>query len=1321
MMKRICSGLMIGLMLLWMCTAAVGVAAESNQVVNEGGTTVQTAQNGGFDISISKTIEAVEGKENFFDITLTANTHKHVADTSTDVVVVMDVSNTMNADGKLASAKQAAAAFVTDYARNTTLFPKRFGLVTFNTDAKTVVGLTGIDSESDAAAINQNYIDKIVAPTGSVVVQEKFTNIEGGLQLAYNLLQNADSRAKYRYVVLITDGFPTTYIASDRNSTTEIKGYDTYMSHFAQYSSYQDRYVNTDGYFANTHVKRACLYGVDYSNRGAVKTQAIASTIKSAGINIFSVGVGIGGMTIQNYLNAHQGKEFSTVDTTGMSEDAIRNGQYAIGSASNTDSYINWMKNTIAGGPHISLKDDRYLSADNAKEFEDSVGKILSTIETTPYTQLREFYTHDPMGDNIEFLHFFDRDGKKKGNALNGVSKENAENTAVYGGTNNTDRIYWNLMQSGFQLDANGNYSFRIKYRVRLENENAGYTAAGLDQKTNKTTTLSYHSEYADGTLVPDGDGTMEYKIPEVEGYFGSLKFLKQDENTKEELEGIEFTLMHYGESCSVCEGEAEIAPITKVTDAEGMLEMTRIPSGHEYHLRETGKPDGYTPISDHTVIVAYGNTYIDEKTNAKLLVDGRFTNDHDNDFVIYNSKAEPVELQLRIGKTLDGRAIKAGEFAFILTGRDQNGTDVHETAHNDANGMVVFEKMVFSEQGTYTFTIKEVVGEDGTVIYDSKVHTVVVAVEPRHSADSVVNKEHYYARVTVDGGTPIECIGREGIVETIEIPNAFSNRVRGAASAVIQAKKTLLDVNRQEIGVQENKFKFILQGVGENSSVSQTAYCDRHGNVLFGPIFYETPGEYRYTLREIMDEGVADPNYVYDAHIYDVIVTVTAPQGLTEQENLKADVSYMLHGEETQEAVFSNKERKPASLTLRTVKTLEGSELLAGTFAFELVQIGADNTQTVLETVSHDKDGKITFKTLVYDAISNMHDGAPMSDTYHYIIREKIGTDSGVVYDGIVYDIDVTVLNEGAEAYTLEVIINRIEDGETSFVGEARGTELNLEIADAFSNSIRQSASAVIQARKLVLDAIGNEMPVLADTFAFKLEGVGNDVNETVYSDASGMAVFTQMLYSEPGVYSYTLSEVRTGNGIDPNYVYDTSVYDVTVTVTAPEDLTDDTMLMAEVSYSLNNAAADEAVFINTHKSGSLTVKKTVEGNAANPEDVFTFEVVVSGLMDGVYGDMTFTGGVATVQLMHGEQAIAEGIPVGMTYTVTETDCGTYTPDVLCHEGTMTEEGAVAAFVNTRELVLLPKTGDHSKLALWCAMLIMAGVGLMISKRIRA
>ncbi len=100
----------------------------------------------------------------------------------------------------------------------------------------------------------------------------------------------------------------------------------------------------------------------------------------------------------------------------------------------------------------------------------------------------------------------------------------------------------------------------------------------------------------------------------------------------------------------------------------------------------------------------------------------------------------------------------------------------------------------------------------------------------------------------------------------------------------------------------------------------------------------------------------------------------------------------------------------------------------------------------------------------------------------------------------------------------------------------------------------------------------------------------------------------------------------------------------------------------------------------------GSLTVSKSVVGET-NSTTAFTFTITLGDTsINGTYGDMTFTNGVATVTLKAGESATAMHLPVGTTYTVAETPNADYASTATGTSGAITKDAtAAAAFTNTR------------------------------------
>ncbi|MDY5003506.1 MAG: DUF5979 domain-containing protein [Atopobiaceae bacterium] len=100
----------------------------------------------------------------------------------------------------------------------------------------------------------------------------------------------------------------------------------------------------------------------------------------------------------------------------------------------------------------------------------------------------------------------------------------------------------------------------------------------------------------------------------------------------------------------------------------------------------------------------------------------------------------------------------------------------------------------------------------------------------------------------------------------------------------------------------------------------------------------------------------------------------------------------------------------------------------------------------------------------------------------------------------------------------------------------------------------------------------------------------------------------------------------------------------------------------------------------------GSLTVSKSVVGETNSATD-FTFTVTLGNKnINGTYGDMTFTNGVANVTLKDGESATAEHLPAETTYEVAETPNADYASTATGTSGTITKDAtATAAFTNAR------------------------------------
>lgn len=106
---------------------------------------------------------------------------------------------------------------------------------------------------------------------------------------------------------------------------------------------------------------------------------------------------------------------------------------------------------------------------------------------------------------------------------------------------------------------------------------------------------------------------------------------------------------------------------------------------------------------------------------------------------------------------------------------------------------------------------------------------------------------------------------------------------------------------------------------------------------------------------------------------------------------------------------------------------------------------------------------------------------------------------------------------------------------------------------------------------------------------------------------------------------------------------------------------------------------------------TGNLTVSKTVAGNAGEKNKDFHFTVTPSDkTISGIFGDMEFIDGAATIILKDGESKTATGLPSGITYEVTETEENQdgYVTTKTDDTETITKEGtAEAKFTNTKDV----------------------------------
>lgn len=664
--QRKLPGILIYLLILFFSVISYVYALHASVLENHKQVTSIGGSNSTNDgVEVSKTIEETD-LENYFDITLKVKTSTKIEEIKKAqdiaVVIVMDISNTMNSNWKdngatksrLTSAKASAINFLEEFygaALESPTAARKIGFVTFNRNSYELFGLSDCKSTTEFNTL-KNKINNVTAPDGDY----RWTNMESGLSRAQNMLSN--SPIKNKYIIFITDGLPTTY----STSLGGYEGYNPYTEH-------------TNGLFYN-HYNNREIYGANYSDNGARRAEERALSIRNDGITIYSIGVGIGaGHTIHSIIQDRNGIVLDTDTEANNYEYYTKNSPYkSKGSRyfaltpgvtkpysecneserlqyyDNTQYYKNWLRDYIGS--------NRYYDSDKGDELAEAYNKIFEDIkEMTEESAQATWVAEDPMGvdgnvESIEFVGFLDDENSLQNSLKNGTT--NQSDTA----TITNDKINWDLKNSTYETTSEGNvtyYHYEVKYRVRLENELTAFNTSTI-YDTNGITKLTYVTR---NNGVLSENKIVEFPIPSVVGYLGELEFTKKnasfDDIASGVLEGAEFKLTHASDCPCMAVSKtnhkhmSETKTYTATSGTDGKVKFTKIPSGHKYILKESKAPEHFdATTNEYPVEVAYGVT----------------TGGPSNGIV--ENKIQRGKL--KISKEVQGNKDYAGEFEFKVT-----------------------------------------------------------------------------------------------------------------------------------------------------------------------------------------------------------------------------------------------------------------------------------------------------------------------------------------------------------------------------------------------------------------------------------------------------------------------------------------------------------------------------------------------------------------------------------------------------------------------------------------------------------------------------
>ena len=519
-----------------------------------------------------------------------------------------------------------------------------------------------------------------------------------------------------------------------------------------------------------------------------------------------------------------------------------------------------------------------------------------------------------------------------------------------------------------------------------------------------------------------------------------------------------------------------------------------------------------------------------------------------------YDASTDPgkggTTATVAVKKTLTGRPMTAGEFAFNVTTKGRNGgeTTVKQDVKNAADGTVDF--------GEFGYTIEELnkAVDEGwavrTVDQASKNATWTLhytAFEVTDGLSNGVTATHPsfdFDIVVVDNGngslTATAQLGDEAYFENVYSTDNTAASIDLAGSKILTGRTLNTD-----------EFSFTAKPLdGAPALEKADAKNDASGNVNFGTINF-TLDDLNKALGETEDKGMdeateetADEAQTREgavrSHTFYYEVTeqnnglpgvtydqaATKKVGITVTDDGQGHLTAKLADGATKAFTFTNSyDVTPTTSTptgagaLTVTKTLTGCDMAQGEFTFELV----DEAGNVVSkgTSSAAKDGEAAAIEMAPVEFTGRG-----SRTQNYTLREVKGDKGGVEYDGAAYPVAANVVDNG--------------DGTLSVTWSTTADKL------AFNNSYSTADTTlgIVAAKTLT----GRDLK--DGEFSFKLQQVGTKDNKswTAKNDANGQVTFPVLTFVDPGNYEFEISETK---GKDKDVSYDETVYKVNVAVT--------------------------------------------------------------------------------------------------------------------------------------------------------------------------
>ena len=704
----------------------------------------------------------------------------------------------------------------------------------------------------------------------------------------------------------------------------------------------------------------------------------------------------------------------------------------------------------------------------------------------------------------------------------------------------------------------------------------------------------------------------------------------------------------------NIAPGSDEIYTVTTNADGHATIRVPVTAAGNkEYTLTEL-KGDlqsmDYNDTAYKVVISAVDNS---GSLEASVSVDDGAATTGSTTVTFENTYAlAEVALLIRAKKITDNLltdgkndfAFEDGAFKFWIQAADENYVplpseqldnkkfidEVHIFKFNTPGTDRV---LTFDKVGTYRYIVTETADTLPGVTNDTSVYHVTVEV----TADD--------ANKTLVATQTITKVG-VGTVSEIVFENTYT--VTGEATLPISGTKTL---NKRDL--EAGEFYFLLKD-GDGNTL-QRAGVHANGSYAFEALKYTAADigkTFTYqVVEEIPTDAVNDQKngVTYDATVHTVTVKVVDNgEGGIALQNENGLVITAAEGLDFTNSYASVME-VPVALSGEKAITGDRTAWLEGeTYTFELVD--AEGKVIATDTVTKgDKIFSFTLPTYTYTDQTYNDLGR-----HYYTVREKDEGRPGVLYDGTVYNVEVSVTDFNG---VLSAHVTVVKAGAGNVAQNA------LDFGNVYT--IEGEKTLTLSGTKTITG--DRDTLITRDIYSFELVAEDGTVLQTKQNNASGAFSFEALTFTKDDIarspIKYTVVEADTSvAGVTKSDV----VYNVEVTVSDNGDGT--LKLDYTITDGTNQAAEDALDFVNTYtiedeKELTLSGKKTLNGNKPMAAGDYEFELVdAAGTV--LQTEANALGGEYAFEALKFDE---EDVGKTFTYTVREKNTGlndvTYDP----------------------------------------------------------